>query len=313
MNYLKLPWTEKYRPKKLDDIVGNSNIIDRLKLMVGTGDIPNMILSGSQGIGKTSSALSFALELYGSLDFILRINGSDSKKVDSMKSMVTNFCQKKIDITGLRMIIVDEVNCISLPAQQILRRLIDRYQNTTVFILICNDSNKIIEPVQSRCNIFRFKNLTYPDILTNVLKIMKKENIYNYTLDGIDTLIFSIHSDMRMLLNNFETIFIGFNEITTESVLSIIDRPHPLSIKKLLIYCIDKDIYSANALLTGLCQKGYSALDIVIIMFQMTKYLEIPEELKLKNIRMIGEAHLRIYDGNDSLVQLSGLLARLSR
>ncbi|KAI0034164.1 P-loop containing nucleoside triphosphate hydrolase protein [Vararia minispora EC-137] len=313
----ELPWVEKYRPKLLDDIVGNSDTIDRLKVIAQSGNVPHLIISGMPGIGKTTSIHCLAHQLLGDAykDAVLELNASDERGVDVVRNKIKGFAQKKVTLPPGRhkIVILDEADSMTAGAQQALRRTMEIYSNTTRFCLACNMSNKIIEPIQSRCAILRYAKLRDEEVLKRLLEICEEEKV-QYNDDGLTALIFTAEGDMRQAINNLQSTWSGFGFVSGESVFKVCDQPHPIIIRKMISACAKGDIDGATASLSELWQQGYSAVDIVVTIFRVVKnFDELPEYTKLEFIKEIGFTHMRILEGVGTLIQLSGLMARLCK
>ncbi|PVH15500.1 replication factor C subunit 4 [Candidozyma duobushaemuli] len=297
---LELPWVEKYRPKKLDDIVGNEETIERLKLIAEDGNMPHMIISGLPGIGKTTSVHCLAYELLGPelvSSATLELNASDDRGIDVVRNKIKQFAQTKISLPPGRhkIIILDEADSMTAGAQQALRRTMELYSNTTRFAFACNQSSKIIEPLQSRCAILRYNKLADDQVLSRLLEIAKMEDV-KYNSEGLKALIFTAEGDMRQAINNMQSTVAGFGFVDDVNVFKIVDQPHPLVIKKILNACVSKSIDEAIDLLDSLWKKGYSAIDIVTSSFKVAKTLPgIDESKRLDIIKEIG-ACCRIYN-----------------
>lgn len=314
---LELPWVEKYRPHKLDDIVGNEETVERLKLIAADGNMPHMIISGLPGIGKTTSVHCLALELLGPELYklaTLELNASDDRGIDVVRNRIKQFAQTKIQLPPGRhkIIILDEADSMTPGAQQALRRTMEIYSNTTRFAFACNQSSKIIEPLQSRCAILRYNKLADDQVLTRLLEIAKLENV-QYNSEGLQALIFTAEGDMRQAINNLQSTVAGFGMVNDVNVFKIVDQPHPLVVKKMLAYCCsDHNIDGAVELLDGLWSKGYSAIDIVTTAFKVAKTLpDINEQKRLELIKQIGLTHMRVLEGVSTYLQLCGLLAKV--
>lgn len=189
---LQLPWVEKYRPQVLSDIVGNKETIDRLQQIAKDGNMPHMIISGMPGIGKTTSIHCLAHELLGRsyADGVLELNASDDRGIDVVRNQIKHFAQKKLHLPPgkHKIVILDEADSMTAGAQQALRRTMELYSNSTRFAFACNQSNKIIEPLQSRCAILRYSKLSDEDVLKRLLQIIKLEDV-KYTNDGLEAII----------------------------------------------------------------------------------------------------------------------------
>ena len=171
-------------------------------------------------------------------------------------------------------------------AQQALRRTMEIYAGTTRFALACNQSNKIIEAIQSRCAILRYSRLTDQQVLTRLLQICKAENV-SHTEDGLAALIFSAEGDMRQAINNLQSTVAGFGLVNGENVFKVADQPHPIAVKSLLRDCDKGKIEDALETLRELWAKGYSAVDIISTMFRVVKTMDsLPEYTKLQFIKV---------------------------
>ncbi|KAL5519264.1 RFC4 [Sanghuangporus vaninii] len=313
----ELPWVEKYRPKTLDEIVGNSETIERLKVIARDGNCPHIIISGLPGIGKTTSIHCLAHQLLGDAykEGVLELNASDERGIDVVRNKIKAFAQKKVTLPPGRhkIVILDEADSMTAGAQQALRRTMEIYSNTTRFALACNMSNKIIEPIQSRCAILRYAKLRDQEILKRLLEICEMEKV-QYNDDGLTALIFTSEGDMRQAINNLQSTQSGFGFVSGDNVFKVCDQPHPILVQAMLRSCLKGDINSAMEKLTELWDQGYSAVDIVVTIFRVVKtFDELPEYTKLEYIKEIGFTHMRVLEGVGTLVQLGGLIARLCK
>lgn len=318
---LELPWVEKYRPHKLNDIVGNEETVERLKLIAQDGNMPHMIISGLPGIGKTTSIHCLAMELLGDKLYhlaTLELNASDDRGIDVVRNKIKQFAQTKIRLPEGRhkIIILDEADSMTPGAQQALRRTMEIYSNTTRFAFACNQSLKIIEPLQSRCAILRYNKLSDSQVLERLLEIVKAEDV-KYNSEGLQALIFTAEGDMRQAINNLQSTVAGFGFVDDINVFKIVDQPHPLVIKKILSHCIsdgEGEIDEAISLLDDLWVKGYSAIDIVTLTFKVAKTIPgVNEQKRLEMIKEIGYVHMRVLEGVSTYLQLCGMLAKICK
>ncbi|BGP39177.1 replication factor C subunit 4 [Rhodotorula kratochvilovae] len=313
----ELPWVEKHRPRTLDDIVGNTETIERLKVIARDGNCPHIIISGSPGIGKTTSILALARALLGDnyKEGVLELNASDERGIDVVRNRIKAFAQKKVTLPLGRhkLVILDEADSMTTGAQQALRRTMELYSNTTRFALACNQSNKIIEPIQSRCAILRYARLSDKELLKRLMEICEIEKV-PYNEAGLTALIFTSEGDMRQAVNNLQSTFSGFNFVGADEVFKVCDQPHPVKVQALIKDCAKGRIDHAMDGLDQLWGAGYSAVDIVTTLFRVVKNMDgLHEYVKLEFIREIGFAHMRILEGVSTVVQLGGLLARLCK
>ena len=268
--------------------------------------------------GKTTSILCLAREmLASSVDAaVLELNASDSRGIDVVRNKIKMFAQKKVTLPPGRhkLVILDEADSMTSGAQQALRRTMELYSNSTRFAMACNTSNKIIEPLQSRCAILRFTRLSEQDILSRLDSVLRAEHITDYTDDGLEALIFTAQGDLRHALNNLQSTHAGLGAITADNVFRIVDQPHPELIRRVITHCNQSELRAAITEIEGLHRLGYSAVDVVTTLFRVVKAApgdELDDRKKLEMIREIGFAQVRCAEGVGGLLQLTGLLAKL--
>ncbi len=198
-------------------------------------------------------------------------------------------------------------------AQQALRRTMEIYSNTTRFAFACNQSNKIIEPLQSRCAILRYAKLTDAQVVKRLLQIIEAEKV-EYNDEGLAALVFSAEGDMRQAINNLQSTFAGFGFVSGDNVFKVVDSPHPIKVQAMLKACYEGNVDSALDTLRELWGLGYSSHDIISTMFKVTKTIpNLSEHSKLEFIKEIGFTHMKILEGVQTLLQLSGCVVRLCK
>lgn len=174
-------------------------------------------------------------------------------------------------------------------AQQALRRTMEIFSNTTRFALACNNSAKIIEPIQSRCALLRYGRLSDEQVLERIVRIAKVEQV-PYSPEGLEALIFSAEGDLRQAINNMQATFSGFGYITPENVYRVCDQPHPTVISSIIDNCLAGKLDDALLQLDGLFDKGYAPVDLVSTFFRVVKTFpgkSLPDALQLEFIKVI--------------------------
>eukprot|EP00026_Physarum_polycephalum_P012467 Phypoly_transcript_12778.p1 GENE.Phypoly_transcript_12778~~Phypoly_transcript_12778.p1 ORF type:complete len:345 (+),score=49.40 Phypoly_transcript_12778:64-1035(+) len=309
-----VPWVEKYRPVEIKDIVGNEETVSRLLTISKEGNMPNIIITGPPGTGKTTSILCLARALLGTnyKDAVYELNASDERGIDVVRDKIKMFAQKKVTLPPGRhkIIILDEADNMTPGAQQALRRTMEIYSSTTRFALACNLSSKIIEPIQSRCAILRFTKLSDEQVLKRLNQVIEEEKV-EADVEGLEAILFVSEGDMRQALNVLQSTSTGFGKVDYTTVFKVSDSPHPLMVKEMLSKCLQGDITEAHKNMVSLWNAGYSSVDILTTIFRVVKNYDMPEYLKLEFIREVGFTHMKAAAGVSSLLQLGGLVARL--
>jgi replication factor C small subunit len=305
-------WTEKYRPLLFEDVVGQQEIIKRVRSLVQSLNIPHLMFAGPAGTGKSTLALIIVKELFGETwrDNYLELNASDERGIDVVRQKVKDFARTKaIGNVPFKVIFLDEADALTREAQQALRRTMENYTNTCRFILSCNYSSSIIDPIQSRCVVFRFKLLEKKDVANVIKKIAEKEKL-KITDDAVSTLYESSEGDCRKAINLLQATASISSDINAEMVSMIASAAKPRDIKVVLDYALAGDfVGSRDKLLDIMLKESISGTDIIKSIQKEIWNLQVEPEIKVRLTEKTGEVEFRMIEGSDEFVQLQSLIA----
>ncbi|MEM1581637.1 MAG: replication factor C small subunit [Candidatus Bathyarchaeia archaeon] len=307
-------WTEKYRPRRLDEIVDQEEIVTRLKSFVKSKNVPHCIFAGPPGTGKTTAALCLAHDLYGEnfREYIMELNASDERGINVIRETVKTFARTKpIGEVTFKILVLDEADNLTDDAQQALRRTMERYSETARFILIANYSGKIIEPIQSRCAPFRFTYLPPEAVVKRIKYICEMENV-EILDDGIEAILEISGGDLRRTVNILQTAASVGKPINADLVYAVVGKANPIDVREMMITALNGDFISARNKLRELTRRyGLTGIDIIRQIHGEIFRLNIPDKWKVKLSDIVGEIDYRLIRGATEEVQLSALLARL--
>jgi replication factor C small subunit len=311
------PWVEKYRPRLLDDIVNQKGIIKRLKQFVSDVSMPHLIFAGPAGTGKTTSALAMVRELYAKKMAInstyLELNASDARGIDVIRTYIKDFAKAKppIDIP-FKILILDEADNMTSAAQQALRRTMERYTNNCRMILICNYSNKIIPPIQSRCVVFRFSSLNDKDI-SNRLKLISKQEDLNVTVGGLNALVKVSRGDARRAINYLQSCGTIAKNVNEDIVFRVAGEVPSEKIKDILVNAIEGQLQLAIKILEDITNEyGLSGINIIKNIHREIYQLDTIEDNKIQISKLLAEYEYRLSQGATEEIQLKALLANIA-
>jgi replication factor C small subunit len=307
-------WIEKYRPQTLEEVYGHEDIVGRLQSYVERDDIPHLLFAGPAGVGKTTSATAIARTVYGD-DWrgnFLELNASDERGIDVVRDRIKNFARSSFGSYEYRIIFLDEADSLTDDAQSALRRTMEQFSDNTRFILSCNYSSKIIDPIQSRCAVFRFGPLSDEAIESQVRDIADAEDI-EVTDDGVDALVYAANGDMRRAINSLQAAATTGGVVDAEAVYTITSTARPEEIEEMVTAAIDGDFATARGTLeTLLVETGMAGGDIVDQLHRSVWEFDLDERDTVRLMERIGEVDFRITEGANEQVQLEALLASLS-
>ena len=305
-------WTEKYRPKKFEELIGQDDIVKKVQNLTRALNIPHLLFAGPAGTGKSTLALITVRDLFGIhwKENYLELNASDERGIDVVRKKVKDFARTKaIGSAPFKIIFLDEADALTKEAQQALRRTMEKFTATCRFILSCNYSSKIIDPIQSRCVIFRFKLLEKKDIGIIIKKIAEKERLQ---IEGLveEALFEGCEGDCRRVINLLQASASISPSITTDLINTLISSAKPADIKIVLEYALSGDFIKAKEkLLNIMLRESISGTDIIKSIQKEIWNLQIDNELKVRLTEKTGEIEFRLVEGSDEFIQLETLLA----
>ncbi|MBI2499292.1 replication factor C small subunit [Candidatus Woesearchaeota archaeon] len=305
-------WTEKHRPQTFKEVIGQDKIVEIIEAMTKNKNIPNLLFAGPAGVGKSTVALVIAKELFGDRwrENFLELNSSDERGIDIIRGVIKDFSRTRaMGDVPFKLIFLDECDSLTKEAQQALRRTMENYTDNVRFILSCNYSSKLIDPIQSRCSVFRFKPLDKEGVKKVIEKIKKEEGL---TInEKISEALYDISDgDVRRVINILQSCASLNKVITEDLVFSLVSAARPKEVKEVLEFAVDGDfIKSRDKLLDTMLKHGLSGLDVIKQIQKEILNLNIKDEKKLILIEKCGEVEFRMVEGSDEYLQLESLLA----
>lgn len=308
-------WIEKYRPITFADIKGQKEILQKIKGFIEQKNMPHLLFAGPAGIGKSTTALVIARTFFGEhwRENFLELNASDERGIDVVRTKVKDFARTRaLGNVPFKIIFLDECDALTKEAQQALRRTMELYALTTRFVLSCNYSSKILDPIQSRCTVFRFKPLEKEQMFLIFDKIAQTEQL---KIDSAakEALYQSCNGDCRKAENILQSCAAVGTEITEESIFSLASVANPIEVKEFLFLAMqNKFALARNKMLETMLKYGLSGLDIIKQIQKEVWHLEIDDRTKVALIDKCGEIEFRMTEGSDEFLQLEALLAQFT-
>ncbi len=309
---MKEIWTEKYRPKNLDEVVGQKHVTERLKAYVSSNNMPHLLLTGPAGTGKTTCSLAMAKEMFGEewKGNFIELNASDERGIDVVRGKIKEFARTApLGKAEFKIIFMDEADALTSDAQAALRRTMEKFSKICRFILSCNYSSKIIDPIQSRCAVFRFKPLTKEDVSEFLNKIITNENI-DIEPDALEALVHVARGDMRRAVNSLQVAASMGERIDVDTIYQTTGLANPEEVKKMLETALSGNFIGARDKLDEIMiEFGLSGQDIIKQIHASYFELSIGDNEKVRLMDKTGEIEFRIIEGSNERIQLEALLA----
>lgn len=318
------PWVEKYRPKKVDDVAHQEEVVSVLKKSLQESNLQNFLFYGPPGTGKTSTILALAHEMYGSIykDRVLELNASDERGIDVVREKVKKFSQLTANnqtagskkCPSFKLIILDEADSMTKSSQEALRRIMEVSTKTTRFCLICNYVSRIIAPIASRCSQFRFKPLSMENQRKRLQYVCEQENVQIST-EALGSLILCSEGDLRRSMTFLQTAHSlkGEEGITREDVLEITGVVNDEIIKGLLQSCSSNDFENIKENVTNIIQDGYTVSQVISQMHDEVLSMKITDQKKSEIMEYIAIMDKHLIDGADEYLQLMSLATNIQQ
>ncbi len=308
-------WTEKYRPQTFSEVRGQTHVVGKLMAFVKEKNMPHVLFAGPAGVGKTTLSLVVAKQLFGDSwnENFLELNASDERGIDVVRNKVKDFARTKaLGNVPFKIIYLDECDALTKEAQQALRRTMENYTSSCRFILSCNYSSKIIDPIQSRCAVFKFKPIEEDEIMKLIDMVAKEEGL-TINQAAKKAIYDASHGDVRRVENILQSAATFNKTIDEDAVFSIASIAKPKELEQVFAACAKKEfVIARKVLLNIMLQYGMSGLDVVVqLQREIWKADGFNKHTKLDFVKACGEAEFRMVEGSDEYIQLESLLANL--
>ena len=308
-------WTEKYRPRKLDDVAGQKHVTDRLKAYAATKSMPHLLFTGPAGTGKTTCALALARELFGDnwQGNFIELNASDERGIDVVRGKIKEFARTSpVGGAEFKIIFMDEADALTSDAQAALRRTMEKYSGICRFILSCNYSSKIIDPIQSRCAVFKFKPLSDEEIESYLKGIVSKESV-DIDSKALDGLVKIARGDMRRAVNSLQVASSLGRRIDLDLIYQTAGLANPEVVKRIMATALEGNYNGARSLLENtMTEFGLSGQDMIKQIHSTIFDLDESDYVKVRIMEKTGECEFRIVEGSSERIQLECLLASMA-
>ena len=308
-------WIEKYRPSNLSEVVGQTPITSRLKNYVKERSMPHLLFAGPAGTGKTTCALALARELFGELwkHNLHELNASDERGIDVVRGKIKEFARTApLGEDGFKIIFLDEADALTGAAQAALRRTMEKYSRSCRFVMSCNFSSKIIDPIQSRCAVFRFRPLKAEDVERYLKFVAVKEEL-NIDKEAYESLTYLAQGDLRRAINGLQMAAAANVDITPDVVYQAVAAARPEEVKEALEMSLNNNFAGARERLDTLqITYGLAGEDVLRQMHRSVRDIEVPDTIKVQMIEKLAEADFRLSEGANARIQIEAVIANFA-
>ena len=307
-------WVEKYRPTTLDSIVAQTNVIVALKKVLITKNLPNLLFFGPSGCGKTSTIIALSKELFGDMysERVIELNASDERGINVIREKIKTYAKKSINmkegIPPWKIIILDEADNMTIDSQFALRRIMEEYSKITRFCIICNYHNKIIDPINSRCALFRFKPIKEKEIINKLESICINEKfVYS---DSILNQIFNLcRGDLRKAINFLQKCYSSFGSVLDQNVLDEISGRIPKDVICKLLEAIEtKNSIAMDNMIETITNNGYSLVNMISFFDNYIKTSSFSSKTKSLLSILLTEIDNDLLKGSDEYIEFMKLV-----
>ena len=307
-------WVEKYRPTTLDSIVAQTNVIVALKKVLITKNLPNLLFFGPSGCGKTSTIIALSKELFGDMysERVIELNASDERGINVIREKIKTYAKKSINMKEgsppWKIIILDEADNMTIDSQFALRRIMEEYSKITRFCIICNYHNKIIDPINSRCALFRFKPIKEKEIINKLESICINEKfVYS---DSILNQIFNLcRGDLRKAINFLQKCYSSFGSVLDQNVLDEISGRIPKDVICKLLEAIEtKNSIVMDNMVETITNNGYSLVNMISFFDNYIKTSSFSSKTKSLLSILLTEIDNDLLKGSDEYIEFMKLV-----
>ncbi|KAG5601214.1 hypothetical protein H5410_032584 [Solanum commersonii] len=312
-----VPWVEKFRPQSLSDVAAHRDIVETIDRLASSNRLPHLLLYGPPGTGKTSTILALARKLYGSQmhNMVLELNASDDRGIDVVRQQIQDFASTQSISFGaksaVKLVLLDEADAMTKDAQFAL--LIEKYTRNTRFALICNNVNKVIPALQSRCTRFRFAPLDAVHVSERLKHVVEAEQL-DVPEGGLKALVRLSNGDMRKALNILQSTHMASQQISEDAVYLCTGNPLPKDIEQISYWLLNEPFaISCKRISEIKTRKGLALVDIVREVTMFVFKIKMPANVRVQLINEMADIEYRLTFGCNDKLQLGSLISAFTR